>query len=252
MQGVRRQGHLRARAGGALPMQGVRRQGRLQARAGSSRLQGVRRQEHGRLRRNCKECGRKGICEKVAMGADMEEVWPADLRVPSRPSVPCFPAIPQDQAITGTSTQSAILMLPAIPFFAFSPITAIQQDTSTQLHTSKPLWHRTSSRACKKCAACKADDGGSCIYCLDKPKNGGKNTLRRPCCKRQPCLNPGARSSGGVWISSPPRAIKASLPKRRVRSYEYALKCGRGCVQLRSASVENIQHRHDCKECGGI
>ena len=37
---------------------------------------------------------------------------------------------------------------------------------------------------CKECAGCRALDCGACKYCLDKPKNGGQNKLKKPCVGR--------------------------------------------------------------------
>lgn len=46
---------------------------------------------------------------------------------------------------------------------------------------------RRGKRRCGQCAACKADDCDVCKFCKDKAKNGGANTLRRPCSARLPC-----------------------------------------------------------------
>jgi len=42
---------------------------------------------------------------------------------------------------------------------------------------------------CKQCAGCKTPDCNKCIYCLDKPKNGGKLVLKKKCKERE-CENP--------------------------------------------------------------
>jgi len=44
-------------------------------------------------------------------------------------------------------------------------------------------------RGCKKCTGCTMKDCGVCIYCLDKPKNGGKQVLKQKC-KERVCINP--------------------------------------------------------------
>jgi len=42
---------------------------------------------------------------------------------------------------------------------------------------------------CKKCPGCKAPECNVCIYCLDKPKNGGRLVLKQKC-KERVCENP--------------------------------------------------------------
>lgn len=40
---------------------------------------------------------------------------------------------------------------------------------------------------CRACSGCLADDCGQCHYCLDKPKFGGGNTLKKKCVNKR-CL----------------------------------------------------------------
>ena len=40
---------------------------------------------------------------------------------------------------------------------------------------------------CGSCDACMVDDCGECRHCLDKPKFGGQNNLRKSCLNRPPC-----------------------------------------------------------------
>ncbi|KAG8458028.1 hypothetical protein KFE25_007235 [Diacronema lutheri] len=49
---------------------------------------------------------------------------------------------------------------------------------------------RRGKRRCGQCATCRADDCNACKFCKDKAKNGGANTLRRPCSARRPCRAP--------------------------------------------------------------
>jgi len=42
---------------------------------------------------------------------------------------------------------------------------------------------------CKKCPGCKQADCDACVYCLDKPRNGGKLVLKQKC-KKRVCNNP--------------------------------------------------------------
>jgi len=44
------------------------------------------------------------------------------------------------------------------------------------------------AKACGSCEACLRDDCGQCRNCFDKPKFGGKNTIKKKCEKRT-CLN---------------------------------------------------------------
>ena len=43
---------------------------------------------------------------------------------------------------------------------------------------------RTRKTRCGECEACMAEDCGTCHYCLDRPKFGGFNKLKKPCVKR--------------------------------------------------------------------
>ncbi|RWS21435.1 nuclear receptor-like protein, partial [Leptotrombidium deliense] len=38
---------------------------------------------------------------------------------------------------------------------------------------------------CRKCSGCLVEDCGKCNYCLDKPKFGGPNTLKKKCVQRK-------------------------------------------------------------------
>ena len=42
---------------------------------------------------------------------------------------------------------------------------------------------------CKKCPGCKQADCDACVYCMDKPRNGGKLVLKQKC-KKRVCNNP--------------------------------------------------------------
>jgi len=42
---------------------------------------------------------------------------------------------------------------------------------------------------CRKCPGCKQADCDACVYCLDKPRNGGKLVLKQKC-KKRVCDNP--------------------------------------------------------------
>ena len=55
----------------------------------------------------------------------------------------------------------------------------------TQTPNNMKLTQRGTKRmkipACKSCDGCRALDCGTCKMCLDKPKFGGKNTIRQKC-----------------------------------------------------------------------
>ena len=57
-----------------------------------------------------------------------------------------------------------------------------RSNKSTVTKTQKAK-KRTALR-CFNCEGCKTPDCGECIYCKDKPKFGGRNSLRRPCSKK--------------------------------------------------------------------
>ena len=44
-------------------------------------------------------------------------------------------------------------------------------------------------KACRTCSGCKEEDCNACVYCLDKPRNGGKLVLKQKC-KKRVCENP--------------------------------------------------------------
>lgn len=71
------------------------------------------------------------------------------------------------------------------------PVTA----TSTAAPSLRKQW------GCRKCPGCLIEDCGKCNYCLDKPKFGGPNTLKKKCINRRcHALNGG-----------PPSTAKSSL-----------------------------------------
>ena len=43
---------------------------------------------------------------------------------------------------------------------------------------------RAKGKACKDCAGCRAADCNKCKHCLDKPRNGGANNLKKKCLER--------------------------------------------------------------------
>lgn len=54
---------------------------------------------------------------------------------------------------------------------------------------------------CRQCANCLSDDCGKCNYCLDKPKFGGPNTLKKKCIQKK-CLLVQTGGSARVRIAS--------------------------------------------------
>ena len=48
-------------------------------------------------------------------------------------------------------------------------------------------------KACAKCAGCRRENCGSCKFCLDMPKYGGKQLLKQKC-KNRVCVNPTVRT----------------------------------------------------------
>jgi hypothetical protein len=50
-------------------------------------------------------------------------------------------------------------------------------------------------KACTKCPGCLETNCDICVYCLDTPRNGGRNVLRQKCVKRL-CINPVIRTCG--------------------------------------------------------
>uniref|UniRef100_A0A4W5R485 Methyl-CpG binding domain protein 1b n=1 Tax=Hucho hucho TaxID=62062 RepID=A0A4W5R485_9TELE len=61
----------------------------------------------------------------------------------------------------------------------------VHEQTNISRITGK-LKKRT--QGCGQCAPCRRTDCGKCVYCLDKPKNGGANKKKQKC-KYRRCLN---------------------------------------------------------------
>jgi len=62
---------------------------------------------------------------------------------------------------------------------------------------------------CKDCEGCNREDCGKCIACLDKPKFGGKGTLKQGCHRRQ-CENMKDSSNfSSITLSSPKHKSKS-------------------------------------------
>eukprot|EP00106_Octopus_bimaculoides_P022470 XP_014789912.1 PREDICTED: uncharacterized protein LOC106883428 isoform X2 [Octopus bimaculoides] len=58
------------------------------------------------------------------------------------------------------------------------------KSTTTKSGSVLKLRRRRKVR-CKQCEGCLADDCGVCVYCLDKPKYGGKNVIKQACINRR-------------------------------------------------------------------
>ena len=50
-----------------------------------------------------------------------------------------------------------------------------------------PVAPSSRRKRCATCAGCRASECGACAHCLDKPKFGGENRLKKPC-KLRVCL----------------------------------------------------------------
>ena len=59
--------------------------------------------------------------------------------------------------------------------------------TPTSMTASSVLLSGRKGTGCRSCANCIKDDCGQCQYCLDKPKFGGPNTLKKKCIEKR-CL----------------------------------------------------------------
>lgn len=95
------------------------------------------------------------------------------------------------------------------PLTSYSPIVKSPKNVE-QNGTSKGFVLTKKLARCKKCAGCRAQDCGECIYCLDKKKFGGPNIIKQAC-KFRKC----------VLFSSPTRASpnpvispKPTVPKK--------------------------------------
>ena len=77
---------------------------------------------------------------------------------------------------------------------------------------SKPM--KTRRERCGECDGCRSMDCGICRPCLDRPKNGGKGTMRKPCVNRI-CTNLQVRSD--PFRRRRPRASRARSALGRVK-----------------------------------
>ena len=75
-----------------------------------------------------------------------------------------------------------------------APMLIIEDDSSSPYGTASRV-KRAQKKRCGGCAGCTVEvDCNECKYCLDKPKLGGSNTLRRQCIHRV-CVNKAAAGS---------------------------------------------------------
>jgi hypothetical protein len=113
--------------------------------------------------------------------------------------------VQQPQIVQQPQTQPAQPKLQPIHSYQTRPHTrpSTSPSTSSTLSIGKSPSTFTSSPAattpikrgfgCKNCSNCLADDCGKCMYCRDKPKYGGPNTLKKRCIKRRCLINPAKR-----------------------------------------------------------
>lgn len=83
---------------------------------------------------------------------------------------------------------------------------------------------RTRKTRCGECEACMAEDCGTCNYCLDRPKFGGFNKLKKPCVKRNcpyqsfaEMAQPG-KVPGQLDVVTPTPGKRGRPPKKRPRT----------------------------------
>lgn len=65
-----------------------------------------------------------------------------------------------------------------------SPVTT---GATSLIHKHPGRTNGRPARGCRKCAGCLSQDCGECMFCRDKPKFGGSNTLKQKCMNRR-CL----------------------------------------------------------------
>ena len=83
-----------------------------------------------------------------------------------------------------------------------TPVEEIKQQRKNLKNTLNEAWRVKTGRVektekarrrttCKKCEACQvSQDCGECLFCLDKPKYGGPNKLKKKC-REKICQNMG-------------------------------------------------------------
>lgn len=71
---------------------------------------------------------------------------------------------------------------------------------------------------CRQCSNCLADDCGKCNYCLDKPKFGGPNTLKKKCIQKK-CLLIQPNTGVRVRSTGPASGLKDNNSISNTKSY---------------------------------
>ena len=73
----------------------------------------------------------------------------------------------------------------------FADVSSEELETKRSLKTCSTGQHKL--WPCRKCSGCLRPDCGSCLYCLDKPKFGGRNIQKQKCIHKK-CSNPVVRT----------------------------------------------------------
>ena len=80
---------------------------------------------------------------------------------------------------------------------AIAPATTATTKTATTYATTSAIAASVNltkrGTGCRNCANCLSEDCGKCQYCLDKPKFGGPNTLKKKCIEKRCLINPAKR-----------------------------------------------------------
>ncbi|KAJ1462379.1 hypothetical protein M885DRAFT_505182 [Pelagophyceae sp. CCMP2097] len=138
---------------------------------------------------NASECGECKYCkDKLSRGGAGTMRRPCVLRKCVSSSKDCGEAV--SPLVDGEATDDA-------PFARTPPV---EEAGKAPEEPGKGRAQR-----CGACPGCKAEECGTCKYCLDKPSRGGAGTMRRPCISRRCVAAVPRRAGAGGQRKAPPK-----------------------------------------------
>ena len=105
---------------------------------------------------------------------------------------------------------------------------------------------------CGKCEVCLRDDCGECNFCLDKPKFGGPNRLRKKCLMRRCAnMNPVPTFDASFYASATAKPlaideIESSMDDGKIMAFH------RSVIEAEKRWAENLEFLRPCIEDGGL
>ncbi|KAL3765839.1 hypothetical protein ACHAW5_004156 [Stephanodiscus triporus] len=105
---------------------------------------------------------------------------------------------------------------------------------------------------CGRCEVCLRDDCGECNFCLDKPKFGGPNRLRKKCLMRRcPNMNPVPTFDASFYASATSKLLAIDGTESPIEDGKI-MALHRSVVEAEKRWAENLEFLRPCIEDGGL